>query len=1293
MRVLQSRIHGLKYLLGKRSQAKQTHDELNDLHRYLGIRGDWKEDLAAFEDQRLPGTCKWINHKPYYRSWIDFTVSNVPSVLWLKGKPASGKSVLAGYIIGELAKQKCDFSYFFFKHGDASASSLSTCLRSVALQMAKKNAQVRDMLLEIRNNDTRFELRDDRTIWRKLFLSGVFQAQFSQHYWVIDALDECADSPDRFSNMLVNIDPSLPLRILITSRESSDLEHIISVMGPKRCFSTIVAAADTLSDIRLLVEKRASSLIAEVAESRDALVRKIIEKSNGSFLWTALVLIELSHAHGTEEVRRILDDVPGEMKALYLRCLESMAQNSRAKTLIKAILVWATCSKRPLAVGELGEALKLDLGDSFPNLRESVSALCGQLLYVDRFEKVQVVHETAREFLLDPQLDSEFAVKKVDAHTRIAGSCLQYLSCDEMRPPRTRRGGSKGHTRGKRGKFALYASEAFSHHLARSDPSSRSVFQGLQNFLKLNILSWIEAVAETESLTALIHAAKHLARYSNHWASIHSPLGPEVQVLRYWSTDLVRIAVKFGDALVSSPSAIYWLIAPFCPVESAISQISISGSRLSVVGIANEEWDDRLACIEFHGDQVTTLSHGEEFLAVGLQSGAVALYYASSLQLYKQLDHGEPVMFMQFKPNADFLGTCGPKQIRLWNFREANVVHNFQAPRGPLGIAFDKDCLMAASTRNMIVSWSLQDGASRPDRPWYELHNNHQVTPTRPPCAFSISLEHQMMAVAYRGQPIILWDLREDDYYGICGKKLPSGAIGPYWVVDLVFNPNVAMELLAAAYQDGDLVLFDPFNNETLERFRADCHTLAASPNGYLLAAANGRGEMMIYEFETLKLLYCVKTTTCNIKQLTFSWDSLRFLDCRRSQCNVWEPVALLRNTINNDSSISTFSTAIVESSTAPREIARITAMTLSLDEEFAFCGRNDGQVALFDLQTGSQRNILYRHKARLLVHILVWWHEHSVLISVDNSNSTFAWRLKPSTAKGWIPDVELFHGRLDCGKSIVQLFVIQGSEKFILSTREADYVWNLSGKEEKSWPCSTRSGTRRWIQHPQSSSHIICVEGATARIFTASTWEEIFVVSTGIQMTGFELKRIFFCMNRGWMLIDLSEESGAPGAGGVHLLDASIFSLDNCDREVSRPIEVGAPEPAGQLEEVTIGAPLYSNLAKHISHIVGICNDSSLVFLDPHSWVCSVDLEDSRLGGSYLRHFFVPYDWFSGSKEVICSVTKEQNGQARDWKVLLARNDEVAIIRGGFEHFYSVFPGISACAIPSPDEKRATDM
>lgn len=331
--------------LEKQSQAKLTRGQLNNLKEYLDVDEEWEDDLIISEDSRVSETCKWITQKTYYQPWNIFPTLNTPPVLWLKGKPSSGKSVLAGYIISELEKRQCDFNYYFFKHGEASKARLSTCLRSIAFQMAQKSAEVRDLLLKMRHNGTRFEMNNDRTIWRKLFLSGVFQAQFSQHYWVIDALDECVDFPERLSNMLVKYDPSLPLRILITSRESPDLEKIISSMGPKRCFSTVISPADTLSDIRLLVEERAGSLMAEKGESRNALLTKVLEKSNGSFLWTILISKELSYAHGTEEVGRILDDVPREMTLMYLRCLENMTRASGGKTLAKAILGSSACEE------------------------------------------------------------------------------------------------------------------------------------------------------------------------------------------------------------------------------------------------------------------------------------------------------------------------------------------------------------------------------------------------------------------------------------------------------------------------------------------------------------------------------------------------------------------------------------------------------------------------------------------------------------------------------------------------------------------------------------------------------------------------------------------------------------------------------------------------------------------------------------------------------------------------------------------------------------------------------------
>ena len=118
-------------------------------------------------------------------------------------------------------------------------------------------------------------------------------------------------------------------------------------------------------------------------------------------------------------------------------------------------------------------------------------AVCGHLITVDKFGRVQLVHGTAREFLLNKDLESEFAINKTEAHTRLARACLKYLTREEMKPPRTSRRGSVNDIIGKRAAFSAYACAAFSYHLARANPLANDVIDLVDKFLKINVLSWI----------------------------------------------------------------------------------------------------------------------------------------------------------------------------------------------------------------------------------------------------------------------------------------------------------------------------------------------------------------------------------------------------------------------------------------------------------------------------------------------------------------------------------------------------------------------------------------------------------------------------------------------------------------------------------------------------------------------------------------------------------------------------------------------------------------------------------
>ncbi|KAK3344227.1 WD40-repeat-containing domain protein [Lasiosphaeria hispida] len=1271
-------------------KMREKRDRNRDLKKYLEVSSVLDDDYLSATEARMHDSCHWIADKADYIRWKDGELGD-DRTLWIKGKPATGKSVLAGYIIDHLRDSNQACSYFFFKHGDKSKSGLGRCLRSLAFQMASSSAEAGDAILELRDDGIRLDHVDERTLWRILFLSGIFQATMRRQYWVIDALDECSN-PSVLDSMLSSMDQSVPLRILITSRDAIDaMDQDFLDNPPCIVRSLSMSTADTLHDLRLLIERRTQGLGVVGPEDRAPLADKILGKSKGSFLWTILVLKELVRCHSKNEINQVLEDVPRGMESLYTRTLTFMSQLARGKKLAKAILMWAVCAVRPMTTSELNGALTLDIQDTFPRLEESIAALCGHLVFVDKFGKVQMVHETAREFLLSGTPDSEFAIDRTRAHTHMARVCLAYLIGDEMKPPRNQRY-SSGNILLTRIDFAAYAHTAYSYHLSKANPQETELFRLVEQFLRSNILTWIEAVACSQTLNQLIRASKHLKTYANACAAERSPLDPRIRALRQWTTDLARIPAMFANALRATPSAIYWLVPPFCPTGSMIYNASSTGRRITVLGASRENWDDRLLCIDFRRGQPSALCYGEEFLAVGLTSGPVTLYYATSHQEYKMFDHGEAVRLIAFRNKADLLATCGMKMVKIWDIRSGKVVRSFDSPPHPLDMVFDGDTLLVACRKNYVASWDIQDAQQQPlQKPWSLAPGISRAPPSRPPCALTISASHGMLAVAYTGQPITLWDMEEDAYVGSCGKKLSSGETSKHVVVALAFNPNPNIGLLVVSYLDGDLALLDPFADQQLECFRANCQTLASSPNGRLLAAGGAGGVIHVYEFDTLKLLYRVKSTNSYIKQLGFARNSLVLADIRGTQCTVWEPEALLRDSLSDESSGAATSTAgsIVETVSLTVK-AKITAVLVCPTAEVILCGQEDGAVVLYSRRTATRLGLLSGHKSS--VHLLKWCRRRDALLSVDASNKIL---LRKFLKLGFEDATVLFESRLESQKAIVDALVGDAAGKFIVSTRESDHLFSLDDGEQKmERKCPHMPDAMcKWIPHPGSDLHMICFDDSEAHIYSWEDWSEAGCFSLSLDPdSGRLLKNVTLTLPRGQeqrVMLEFSDRNGASSTTGIAMFDAACFVLANEPLREQQTDIVAAALDEVSLDKVTENimttsrsvAPLNPHataFAPDIAHVIGIDELGNIVFLDRSSWVCSAALfedgdetgqsQDSRGTIGIYRHCFIPYDWFAGRRDIFCTLAQGD--------IVLTRGDDLAVIRDSFEHAERVSVG-----------------
>jgi hypothetical protein len=148
---------------------------MQTISRFLNVSGSPIDDLTEREDARIPGSCEWVTNSEAFLDWQYGDDS--PQYFWLTGQPAVGKSVITAHVIGCLDENKC--SYYFFKHVEQNKSSLSGALLSVAYQMAQKSYAIREVLLELANNESFLDKDDYRGIWRRLFVGGIFRTDFA----------------------------------------------------------------------------------------------------------------------------------------------------------------------------------------------------------------------------------------------------------------------------------------------------------------------------------------------------------------------------------------------------------------------------------------------------------------------------------------------------------------------------------------------------------------------------------------------------------------------------------------------------------------------------------------------------------------------------------------------------------------------------------------------------------------------------------------------------------------------------------------------------------------------------------------------------------------------------------------------------------------------------------------------------------------------------------------------------------------------------------------------------------
>jgi hypothetical protein len=109
-------------------------------------------------------------------------------------------------------------------------------------------------------------------------------------------------------------------------------------------------------------------------------------------------------------------------------------QLAKSREMATRILTWVACSFRPLKIAEIHVALIPEF-KNFVNLKHTVEEICGHCVVIKK-SKIVLIHQMARQFLLEKTIDFPIKILGYEGHKHSANVCIHFLSRDT---PKSRR--------------------------------------------------------------------------------------------------------------------------------------------------------------------------------------------------------------------------------------------------------------------------------------------------------------------------------------------------------------------------------------------------------------------------------------------------------------------------------------------------------------------------------------------------------------------------------------------------------------------------------------------------------------------------------------------------------------------------------------------------------------------------------------------------------------------------------------------------------------------------------------
>ncbi|KAJ6524309.1 ankyrin repeat-containing domain protein [Mycena capillaripes] len=304
-------------------EEKQTKKHIDMLHRFRGIFADYVRGAFYFlscfhrdlihvvterdrsqllewlqspnpplhglpNDNACPGTGKWFLDSDIYVRWR----TNEPSLLWCRGKPGVGKSVLSSIVLQDICKNASASGvvHYFCDFAAGKQQTATLILQSLVRQML------------VHGNDGHISVlkRCRERLSTPPSLKDLFQAfiemcklNSSGPYIVLDALDELEDR--KVLLPLLGELVQAGCHIFATSRHIPDIADALTA-------SEQLELEANRADLKLFVESELQASDFSHLSGTSSIVDAIVDQAGGMRLTTAELLHALAVEDDTDEI-------------------------------------------------------------------------------------------------------------------------------------------------------------------------------------------------------------------------------------------------------------------------------------------------------------------------------------------------------------------------------------------------------------------------------------------------------------------------------------------------------------------------------------------------------------------------------------------------------------------------------------------------------------------------------------------------------------------------------------------------------------------------------------------------------------------------------------------------------------------------------------------------------------------------------------------------------------------------------------------------------------------------------